>query len=98
MADPRHLEQVRRTVLNGLRGTPAKVFLFGSQARQEARSSSDIDVAVLAETPVPPAVLARIRQALEESVIPYEVDLVDLSRAEPRFVAAVLSEAIPWTD
>ena len=53
---------------------------------------------MLAESPVSPAVFARIRQALEESVIPYEVDLVDLSRAEPRFVAAVLSEAIPWTD
>jgi hypothetical protein len=85
-------------VLSGLRGTRPKVFLFGSQARKEARASSDIDVAVLAETPVPPAVLARIRQVLEESAIPYEVDLVDLSRAEPLIVVAVLSEAIPWTD
>jgi hypothetical protein len=85
-------------VLDGLRGESAKVFLFGSQARQDARPHSDIDVAVLAEQPLPAAVLARVRQALEDSTIPYEVDLVDLSRAEPQFVSAVLSEAVPWTD
>lgn len=75
-------------MLDGLKGASAKVFLFGSQARQDARPHSDIDVAAL----------ACIRQALEDSTIPYEVDLVDLSRAEPQFVSAVLSEAVPWTD
>jgi len=85
-------------VLDGLKDTPARVFLFGSQARGDARRHSDIDVAVLADKPLPAGVLARIRHALEESTIPYEVDVVDLSRAEPGFVAAVLEEAVPWTD
>jgi predicted nucleotidyltransferase len=97
MIDPRHLENVRRIVLEGLGDRPAKLFLFGSHARGDARSGSDIDVAVLPVEPVPASVLARIREALEESRVPYQVDLVDLARAEEDFVKSALREAIPWT-
>jgi predicted nucleotidyltransferase len=97
MIDPRHLESVRRIVLEGLGDRPARLFLFGSHARGDARIGSDIDVAILPAEPVPPAVLARIREALEESRVPYQVDLVDLARAEEDFVKSALRGAIAWT-
>jgi predicted nucleotidyltransferase len=97
MIAPKHLEEVRRIVLEGLGNRPAKVFLFGSQARGDARRGSDIDVAVLPGEPLPAAVLARIRETLEESRVPYDVDLVDLARADEDFVKSALTEAILWT-
>jgi predicted nucleotidyltransferase len=92
-----YLEEIRRIVMEELKDRPAKVFLFGSRARNSARPSSDVDVAVLPLAPLPPAVLSRIRLRLEESCVPLRVDLVDLSEADEPFRSAVLREAIPWS-
>ncbi len=97
MTDAKYLEEVRRIVVKGLENRRAKVYLFGSRARGDARLGSDIDVAILPEEPIPAPVLARIREALEMSWIPHEVDLVDFARVEDEFAKSALAEAIPWT-
>ena len=81
-----------------LRGTGARAFLFGSQARQTVHPASDVDVGVLPLTPLPAGLLSTIREALEESTVPFAVDLIDLSSADPAFRKRVLQEGIPWTD
>lgn len=92
------LAEVRRIVLDGLGTLKAEVYLFGSRATDSARESSDIDVAVLPLEPLRPGMLAGIRDALEESHVPWRVDLVDLTTASPELRAAVEREGIPWTD
>ncbi len=92
----RALEQVRAAVLVALTGHDARVYLFGSEAQGAARRGSDIDVAVDPTHPLPPGVLARLRETLEESTIPYEVDLVDLKEADPAFVDRVRREGVLW--
>lgn len=94
----RSLEQVRRIVLDRLRGRRARVYLFGSTATATARPSSDVDVAVEPLAPLPPRVLADLREALDESTVPYDVDLIDLSAASPEFRERVRQEGIAWTD
>jgi len=91
------LDEVRSIVLRGLRGTPARVYLFGSRARGEAARLSDVDVAVLPLQPLPPGLLSLIREELEESNIPYVVDLVDLSESGAAFRESVLREGVEWT-
>lgn len=92
------LEEARRIVLKFLGSQRARLFLFGSRARGDARRASDIDVAVLPEAPLIAGTLARLREALEESDIPYRVDIVDLSTAGAAFRHKVLTEGIPWSD
>ena len=75
-----------------------RLFLFGSRARGDARRTSDIDVAVLPEAPLIPGTLARLREALEESDIPYRVEITDLSTVSEAFRRKVLAEGIPWND
>lgn len=87
------LRQILSQKLNDLK---VQVYLFGSRARREARTTSDIDVAILPHEPLPTGLLAEIREALEQSSIPFEVDLVDLSEASPSFRERVLKEGIPW--
>lgn len=94
----RDLEETRRLVLDGLRGTGAQVYLFGSWAKGYATRSSDIDVAVMCERPVAPWVLSEIRERLEESCVLYPVDLVDLSNAARPFRDKVQAEGILWND
>ncbi len=93
-----YLERVRKIVLEALAGYPARVYLFGSRAREHAPRTADVDVAVDSGQPLPPKVLAELRDALEESTIPYVVDVVDLSTADPTFRERVLSQAVPWTN
>ncbi len=93
------LLELRRLLLP-LQGK-ARVLLFGSWARGDATRLSDIDIAIdplepLLE-PLPPGLLGELREAIEESRVPYRVDLVDLGAATTAFRARVLSEAIVWT-
>ena len=74
----------------------ARLYLFGSRARGDATRASDVDIAILPDVPLEPGTLARIRDALEESTIPYEVEVVDLSSADESFRRKVLAEAIAW--
>ncbi|WP_083765156.1 nucleotidyltransferase family protein [Heliomicrobium modesticaldum] len=73
-----------------------RVFLFGSWSRFEERPSSDIDIAIWAEEPLPPGTLARLRAAFEESPLPYPVDVVDLAQTDSAFREQVMREGIPW--
>lgn len=94
----RDLDTARRIVREFVATGDAQLFLFGSRARGDAGPHSDIDIAVLPEHPLPPGLLARVRDAFEESTIPFRVDILDLSTVDDEFRRAVLAEAIPWTD
>lgn len=91
------LDEVRRIVLAGLSARRAEVYLFGSRALGGATESSDIDVAVLPLESLPAEVFTDIRDALEESTVPWKVDLVDLRTASPSLRARVEKEGIRWT-
>ena len=58
------------------------LWLFGSQARGEARGDSDVDLAALFSRPVPSEAVLAARLDLF-SLLGREVDLVDLRRASP---------------
>ena len=92
------LATARRIVLAGLGNQRARVFLFGSRARGAATRTSDIDIALVAEVPLANDTLAKIREALEESTIPYFVDVVDMSATDEAFRKQALAGAVPWND
>jgi len=92
------LEEVRHIVLDALSEKNAQVYLFGSWARGEATRLSDIDVAIDPHVPLPRGTLARLRERLEESYVPYHVDVVDLMRTAPEFRRRVLAEGVLWSD
>ena len=77
---------------------PVRVYLFGSRARGTSRPASDIDIALLPTGDVPNDLVARLRDAFEESTIPYVVDVVDLSRADESLRHRVMREGLPWDD
>lgn len=91
-----YLEEMQRIILSGLQGYNVKVYLFGSVAQGKTGRSSDIDVAILPMEPLPAGVLSAIRETLEESRIPYTVDLVDLSQADVNFSNRVIKEGLLW--
>ena len=91
-----YLDRVREIVTLRLRGHPVEVYLFGSWARGEARRLSDIDVGILPRGDLPIALLSRIQEELEESSVPYPVELVNLREVSPDFLARVRKEGVRW--
>jgi predicted nucleotidyltransferase len=72
----------------------AHIYLFGSRARQTHVSGSDIDIAIESSEPLGQR-LSMARFEIEESLLPFKVDLVDLSRV-PKLSDAVHREGIRW--
>jgi predicted nucleotidyltransferase len=92
------LAEARRITLGLLAGTGVRAILYGSRARGEGRSFSDIDLALSAgDRAVPGSLIARLSEAFEESRIPFRVDLLDLFSASPALKEAITREGIPWT-
>ena len=96
LVPPHDLEEARRIVLKGLRGHPAKVWLFGSWARGDARRYSDIDIAISSPDPLPPGLLLEIEEALDQSEVLYPVELVELATASVSLRERVAVEGLPW--
>ena len=79
------LEQTKALVLSQLSNVDVRVYLFGSRAHNKAGRYSDIDIALLPKTVLPFSVISLIKEALEESSVPYFVDVVDLSKTDDLF-------------
>lgn len=92
------LDNARHIVLEKLKGTTARVYLFGSRAQGNSRAGSDIDIGILDDAPLADGLLSDIRETLFESTIPYRVDVVDLGQVDAEFRRRVLTEGIPWKD
>ena len=93
--DP-YLDRIRDIVLDALSGYAVTVYLFGSRARGSARRASDVDIAVEAREPLPPQVLARLRDRLEESTVPYRVEILDFASAGDDLRMRIKQEGVVW--
>ena len=72
------------------------LYLFGSRARQQEQSTSDIDIAILTGKALPLHKLSEVRDKIEQSKVIYRVDLVDLARVTSEFKQKVLKEGVLW--
>lgn len=62
-----------------LTGVPVTIYLFGSWARNEEKRTSAIDIALQSDEDKPIKIMVELRENIEESMLPYHVDIVDLS-------------------
>lgn len=88
-----HLGRVRHILQNVLADISCHVYLFGSRADGTAVSGSDADIAVMADEDISLR-LSEARAILEESTIPYKIDLVDLNQTSADFRDQVLAESV----
>lgn len=72
------------------------VYLFGSRARGTDTFGSDIDIALDAGNPLALSALGSIKEAIENSNIPFFVDVVDLQTIASDFKKTIEGEGILW--
>ncbi len=73
--NPHHLSTVSRILAEHLPG--CEVRAFGSRATWTAKDYSDLDLAIVCTGAIDPDTLARLREAFEESDLPFRVDVID---------------------
>ena len=93
-----NLTQVFEIIAAHIGDYPVLVYLFGSRATGCSRNSSDCDIGIEPMQDLPVGLLSQLREALEESHIPYVVEVVDLSRADEAFAQKVRSEGVLCID
>jgi predicted nucleotidyltransferase len=83
-------EVVRRVL-----GDRERVIWFGSWPQGRAIHGSDIDIAIEAGGPIPLALFAELREAVENLPTLHSMDLVDLRLADQRLRDEILAHGIP---
>lgn len=73
-----------------------KIYLFGSRARKTHSLGSDIDLAIDAGKEVCRFTIAKINNEIEESNIPFFVDIVDMHSTSTEMIEQILKYEVLW--
>jgi uncharacterized protein len=90
------LSEVKEILLKEFEYTDVKIIFFGSRLQGNANHNSDIDIAIWSTDSNVSLILAKIRLKLENSNIPFKVDLVDLNTVSKEFKNKVFQEGVFW--
>ncbi|MCK4517627.1 nucleotidyltransferase domain-containing protein [Candidatus Babeliales bacterium] len=74
----------------------AKIYLYGSRARNEETKYSDIDIAIDTGENADKHKMALIRLSLDDLNIPFEVDVVDLHNVSEKMQKNIRNEGVSW--
>ena len=91
-----YLNIVKSTILSLVDKNKVSVFLFGSRADNNYRHDSDVDVGFWANEGLDKNLFIKINELLEESIVPYHIDLVDFSRTNESFRKIALKNIVIW--
>ena len=89
---PQHLETVRAILRRHLPGR--EVWVFGSRATGTAKEYSDLDLVVIGDIPLDLGRLALLEHDLDESDLPFKVDVVDWATASESFRQIIRKTAV----
>jgi predicted nucleotidyltransferase len=92
MLEEKYQKQIS-AILRERLGSAARFFVFGSSL--DSGQFSDVDIAILGDT-FSEKIIALAKEDLEESQIPYKVDLIYLDKTEKKFQTKLLNEKKLW--
>jgi len=85
-------EKIKKIIFQFLNPKEYQVFIFGSRVIGKAKKYSDYDIGIFGKKPVPWHILSAIEEALEESDLPYKIDVVDFHSVASNFKKVALSK------
>ena len=91
-----YIDIVKQIVLKHVPKNEFAVFLFGSRAASNSNSLSDIDVGIMGTKPLPTLIMADLDSDLEESIVPFKIDLIDFYQVDQVFKDEALSSIQIW--
>ena len=88
------LELLKSVIKDVFKGEHVTVILFGSRARGDYLQTSDLDIGILPGKDMNKNKITLFREKIENSNVPYKVDLIDLSQTSKEFTDKVLEEGV----
>ena len=92
-----YLSIAKNIVLKHIDVQNYKVFIFGSRAVGNVSKFSDLDIGVIGTKPLDPRTIFEMEHELEESLVPYKVDIVDFFNVDDAFKKMALKKIIEWS-
>lgn len=96
IADDKYLNILKEIILSIVDKNKVMVFLFGSRVSGCHSACADADIGLLADNKLPAKLYHKLRNAIDESIIPWEVDIIDFTRVDPSFKAEALKDILIW--
>lgn len=93
--DQKYLDEMLAIVREQVDTRMWRPVLFGSRARGTAQRFSDIDLGFVSSKPLPERVKTALWEALDDSDIPYVVDIVDMQSVSPELRQLAEKEMVP---
>ncbi|MBU2592626.1 MAG: nucleotidyltransferase domain-containing protein [Patescibacteria group bacterium] len=94
MLDKNLKKQIKTAVRKYLGDSSYRIFLFGSRATGENRKMSDVDLGILGKKSIPSFVKVKIEEELENSEIPFKIDLVDFKKVSTSFRETAMKKVV----
>ena len=94
--EEKYLKMLKEIILSQVDTEKVMVFVFGSRASTKYSSRADVDIGLLTDGKLPYNLFHKIRNAVDESIIPWEIDLVDFTRVTKSFKEAALKDILIW--
>jgi uncharacterized protein len=88
-------EQLKNIVLSHINLNDCLVFLFGSRAKLNHRQMADFDIGLYSHHSLH-TIIPKIREEIEESMIPFPIDLVDFRNVDINFKKQALKDVKIW--
>ena len=73
-----------------------EIFLFGSRADGSEFENSDIDIGLLGNKGISKNKINRLYEKLEESIVPYHIDIIDFFNVNDEFKRIALHNKTVW--
>lgn len=95
-AAAQHLEQIKTTLRRHL--PRCEVRAFGSRVTGKTKPYSDLDLVLIGPNKIPTNILSALKEELEESDVPFRVDLLDWHTLTPTFQTVIDRTSELWLE
>jgi predicted nucleotidyltransferase len=96
--DEKYLNILKEIVLSLVDKDKVTVFLFGSRVHGRHGPRADADIGLLSDEKLTESVFHRIRNAIDSSIVPWEVDIVDFTKVDSAFKREAMQDIIVWNN
>jgi predicted nucleotidyltransferase len=90
------MERIRDIVLDFFRNDAVSILLFGSRARGEHAPHADVDIGLIPPSGFNRRKIAELLDIIENSTIPYKVEIVNLDEVTETFRNEAMRDAVVW--
>jgi len=91
---PEHVQIVRAILRQ--HAPRAQAFVFGSRAGRQPKPHADLDLLLREDGPIDSHRFAALCADLEDSDLPFRVDVLDYHYTDPAFLARIAPDCIPF--